>query len=159
MAGVSQVAHADWIDFLNENDGAVPEPNESDVGKDNGVGVTAFFSVKAAQAAYRDYSGRMPPDVLPIADAVGGNLVCLGLSASRTGVLFWDHETEELTALAPSFRSFLASLRRIDPSEKLLRPGQVQEVVVTDLGAKLLRQQAERKAAAAAADAQADKED
>ena len=115
--------HADWIEFLRRNDGATPEPNAHDEHRD--VAVQAFYGAAEARSAYRDLSDRMPPHLLPIADAEGGNFVCLGLGPRASGVLFWDHETEEATPVAASFARFLEGLFPFGPDSVELAPGQV----------------------------------
>ena len=117
--------HSDRIDFMRRHDGAIPEVNEFDVGLDNGSGVQKFYSAAEVREALRNLSDRMPPDLMPIADAEGGNFVCLGLSAGRSGVFFWDHEIERESSVAESFIEFLQRLRRFDPDSVQLKPGQV----------------------------------
>jgi len=69
----------------------------------------------------RWYSGRIPGNLLPIAHDPGGNLICIAVSGSDLGaVYFWDHEeespegqppsTDNVYLIAPSFDAFLASL-------------------------------------------------
>jgi hypothetical protein len=67
--------------------------------------------------------GRVPAGVLPIAEAGGGDSVCLDGREGRDGpVLFWDHEEEEpedpedesnLYFVAPDLASFLDGLTQI----------------------------------------------
>lgn len=72
----------------------------------------------------RNYSERIPPNMLPIASDPGGNLVCLSLKGPDRGkVYFWDHEMEadtdqgevpdysNLTLIADSFDDFIKNLR------------------------------------------------
>lgn len=92
-----------------------------------GVGVTDFLGVGRPDETdlvrvavqYRD---RVPDDMLPVAHAEGGNLVCLSLSDHDPGaVFFWDHEEEadegerptreNLHWIAGSLREFAAALR------------------------------------------------
>jgi hypothetical protein len=117
--------HGDWIDFLTQNDGAVPEVNEFDVGPQNGSGIQRFYSIAEVAAARRQLADRMSEAFLPIADVEGGNYVCLGLSPRSSGVLFWDHETEEATHISSSFSKFIDDLRPFDPGSVVLKPGQV----------------------------------
>lgn len=125
VPGATATDHADWIEFLRRNDGAIPEVNEFDVGTDNGSGVQAFYSAAEVRSALRQLSDRMPEHLVPIADAEGGNYVCLGLAPHGSGVLFWDHETEEATQISTSFAKFLENLRPFDPDSIELKPGQV----------------------------------
>ncbi len=67
------------------------------------------------------FKGRMPSNCIPIAEAEGGNLICISLAASTYGrIYFWDHETmdvdeekecnyfvENMPLLAVDFQNFL----------------------------------------------------
>lgn len=117
--------HSDWVDFLLQQDGAVPDVNEFDVGADNGSGVQTFYGAEEAVRTREHLSDRLPAYLLPIADAEGGNFVCLGLSPQVSGVFFWDHETERAIHLAASFTGFVEALRPFDPDSVELKPGQV----------------------------------
>ncbi len=117
--------HSDWLDFLQRNDGAVPETNEFDVSGAAGSGVQAFFGAEQSVAAHRRLGDRMPGHLFPVAEAEGGNYVCLGLTPGTGGVFFWDHETEEATRIAASFSAFQDGLRPFDPDSVELAEGQV----------------------------------
>ncbi len=117
--------HQDWIAFLNRHDGAVPDVNEFDVPPKGGSGIQRFFGGAEVSAAYSRLAGRLPNDLLPVGDAEGGNFVCLGLSRNRSGVFFWDHETEQTSLIATSFQEFIDCLRPLDSDSVQLRPGQV----------------------------------
>ena len=62
---------------------------------------------------------RIPPGVLPIAEDIAGNLVCLCIDREDAGAIYyWDHELEldmakydELTRLAADLPSFLSMLK------------------------------------------------
>ncbi len=65
------------------------------------------------------YSGRYPKELLPVAEAVGGNLILIRVEGRMKGeIYFWDHEQEgdeepvweNLTLLAPSFDQFMEAL-------------------------------------------------
>jgi hypothetical protein len=70
---------------------------------------------------YKDYKGRVPSHLLPIADDPGCNLVCLSLDGPDKGhVYFWDMsqdsgedppDTSNLHLIAKSFDEFIESLR------------------------------------------------
>ena len=81
---------------------------------------------------------RVPSLFLPIAEAEGGNLVCLSLREKDYGaVWFWDHEEEaeegaeptyrNLYVISDSFKKFWGSLQQFDPSQVELKEGQVEE--------------------------------
>jgi hypothetical protein len=62
-----------------------------------------YYDLLAAIDTYRD---RVPPNLLPIGDDPGGNLICLSLSGSDRGaVYFWDHEDEAEEDEAPSYEN------------------------------------------------------
>lgn len=67
------------------------------------------------------YKGRIPSNLLPIAHDPGGNLICIAVSGSDLGaVYFWDHElessegqppsTDNVYLIAKSFEAFLTGL-------------------------------------------------
>ncbi|MEM6791925.1 MAG: SMI1/KNR4 family protein [Myxococcota bacterium] len=73
--------------------------------------------------------GHISQQAWPIADAEGGNYVCLRREPSGAwGVVFWDHELEEETAISSTFSEFLDSLRNFDPASVELKPGQLISV-------------------------------
>lgn len=131
-----------YIAFLHTRNGGRPEPNISDLAEaqDWGVGVSEFFGIDQSpdvdlleQRLF--FEERVPEDLLPVADAEGGNLICLALTGEHRGaVFFWDHEWESeeneppgyenLHQIAPDFDAFLVSLK--PPGDRPL-PNQVQE--------------------------------
>jgi cell wall assembly regulator SMI1 len=67
----------------------------------------------------RAVAGRLPGDLLPVAQDPGGNLICLGVRGARTGrVFFWDHnaalfgrdEGQSVYPVAASWGEFLEAL-------------------------------------------------
>jgi SMI1-KNR4 cell-wall len=115
--------------LLQERNGGRPVPNVCILPEARrvGVGVTDFLGVGhpddtdlvRVAVQYRD---RVPDDMLPVAHAEGGNLVCLSLGDHEPGaVFFWDHEEEadegepptrgNLHWIAGSLRDFAAALR------------------------------------------------
>ncbi len=67
--------------------------------------------------------GRLPEGLLPVADAEGGNLVCLSLRSSDFGtVWFWDHERElvgdAVMLVADDLGQFLADLAPVAQSQE-----------------------------------------
>jgi SMI1-KNR4 cell-wall len=86
------------------------------------VGIACFLnlakdenSIEHACNLYRD---RIPSEFLPVADAVGGNLILIQIPTQH--IYFWDHELEEdkefeagyeaLTKLNESFDDFLQAM-------------------------------------------------
>ena len=115
--------------FLAQWNGGRPRPNvfhyESHGRKKSGM-VDWFLGIHGGEhdnlCEYaRWYKGRVPANLLPIAHDPGGNLICIAVSGSDLGaVYFWDHEyenpegqppsTENVYLIAPDFDAFLASL-------------------------------------------------
>lgn len=78
------------------------------------------LDLESRLAQYR--GGRLPVGLIPVADAEGGNLICLSARADDFGtVWFWDHERElagdAAQQIATDFRSFLADLAPIGGQE------------------------------------------
>lgn len=106
---------ADYKRFLEQSDGAKPEPNEA--------GVTRFLSIREVLRDRSSYEGCLEAKGLwPIADSEGGNYICLRRERGRWNVYFWDHELEEATRVATSFESYLADLSAADPDADLGLP-------------------------------------
>jgi hypothetical protein len=105
-------------EFLREHNGARPELNDVDAslpGADAGIGVDDFLGVDGLLDTVRRLGSRLRGDVVPIADAEGGNLVCM--SCQDGSIWFWDHELEDtdpLSRIADSLDVFLTMLRPFD---------------------------------------------
>ncbi len=77
-------------------------------------------SGESVQNKYRYMTAgeRIPKRVVPIAEDIGGNMVCMDVGPDRNGAIyFWDHEfeldddlEENLALIAPNFSAFLALL-------------------------------------------------
>ncbi|WP_160161114.1 SMI1/KNR4 family protein [Actinomadura sp. K4S16] len=103
---------------VHDNDLATPE------GEEIGIAVVSFLSLGSEGGDSMDeflgvYSGRYPKELLPVAEAVGGNLILIRVEGRMKGeIYFWDHEQEgdeepvweNLTLLAPSFDQFMEAL-------------------------------------------------
>jgi hypothetical protein len=113
----------DYRAFLLSNNVAVPEQNEYVIPQVT-TSVSTFFGVSDDEnddlvAEYDMFESRVPTNVLPIAAAGGGNLICLELKSGS--IFFWDHEQEanedepvnfdNMSFLASSFTEFLEKLR------------------------------------------------
>lgn len=151
-----------YLEFLERHDGGMPEANEfsiataddvatdsvpaDDVATDNpsagnASGVNEFLSIESVLAQKHLLGRRLPPEAFPVAEAEGGNLVCLVFGGPNHGhVFFWDHELEvdgegspshpNLIELASDFGGFLQSLSRFDPRSVRLDPERVKRVWV-----------------------------
>jgi SMI1 / KNR4 family (SUKH-1) len=128
--------------FLQTRNGGSPELNVSGLAEAQrwGVGVREFFGIDQSPdldllEQRRFHEDRVPEDLLPVADAEGGNLICLALTGEHRGaVFFWDHEWESeedespgyenVHRIAPDFDALIASLQ--PPGDRPL-PNQVRD--------------------------------
>lgn len=67
------------------------------------------------EEALGDLSGRLPARLIPFAEDAFGNVICLDFRGLGVPVAFWDHETERVTEVAPSFGEFLNLLYEPPP--------------------------------------------
>lgn len=136
----------DYRQFLLEFNGGEPEVNEFRVSDEQAAGVNQFFGLTQRQE-YGDLRfqrrlmlGRVPENMLPIANAEGGNLVCISVAVDRGdygAIYFWDHELEaeededpsyeNLHKIADNFNDFWESLSKFDISKVVLKEGDVEE--------------------------------
>ena len=114
------------------------------------IGVTDFLGVKGMVGRSRRLRGRLPEKLLPIADAEGGNLVCISVAEDDAGAIyFWDHQLEHrgdqaAEKIADSFDEFVARLRKLTESE--LPP---LEVISVEIDPEFLKMVKEQEAGAA----------
>lgn len=114
-----------FIDFLSKyNDG---ELNSNIVDGFDECSVRYFYGTTSEEysdieSTFKCFTGRMPLNCIPIAEAEGGNLVCMSLDSAETfgKIYYWDHETMDvddgeackysitsMPQLAASFKEFL----------------------------------------------------
>ncbi len=135
---IGKLAPTDLLEFLGKSDGAVPEDNEFLIPQQkNASGVTKFFSVDEIVSTKMKMHDRLVSACWPVADAEGGNLVCV-VVGKKSGVYFWDHEQEEavpswknMYRLACSLGEFLELLEPFDIGSVELKPEQVKSVWVS----------------------------
>ncbi len=129
-----------YVEFLRTQNGGRPEPNMCDLPEARywSVGVSEFFGIDRSPDLLqqrRSCEDRVPEDLLAVADAEGGNLICLALAGDHRGaVLFWDHEEESeddeppgygnVHRVASDFDAFTIALH---PVADQPLPSQVQE--------------------------------
>lgn len=64
---------------------------------------------------YETFAGRVPANLLPIADDPGSNLICLALGGGDRGrVYFWDRTSEAVYLIGNSFDEFMRALRLME---------------------------------------------
>jgi hypothetical protein len=147
-AAVGKKLPEDYRRFLLFSNGGKPENNEFSIPDEkNAAGIDRFYGLLGEPKSddllhqYQLFLDRIPMGILPIADASGGNLVCLSLCENTLGyVYFWDHELESeegvtatfsnLFLVGSSFDNFLAKLKSFDSSQVRLKPGQVKKAWV-----------------------------
>lgn len=81
--------------FLSEYDGAKPPTNIFPIDSANDSGVNRFIPSRRFLLEREKIEG-LPDRAFPIAWAEGGNYVLIDIDAGEA-VLFWDHETAQLT--------------------------------------------------------------
>ncbi|QDT46829.1 SMI1 / KNR4 family protein [Symmachiella dynata] len=110
--------------FLDEYDGAIPEPNVFSIGNTNNSGVNEFIPAQKILIELKGIIDEIPPLAFPFAWAEGGNDMVIDMGKDGA-VLFWDHETAEVTKIANDFNEFLSLLLRFNIDDVKLDPGQV----------------------------------
>lgn len=117
--------------FLLKSNGGSPVPNVFQVpGFHYKDAVLDFFygihnreEIFQLDKACDVYAGRIPADLIPIADDPFGNVICLGWKGKRRGkIYFWDHENEgdeqdygNVHLVASSLAEFLDTLQEGGP--------------------------------------------
>ncbi|KIL11061.1 SMI1/KNR4 family protein [Bacillus sp. Je.9.29.b] len=72
--------------------------------------------------AIKTYKDQLPEQIIPIADADGGDLICLDVSKINQGkIYFWDHELrdreQDLFLIADTFTEFIEGLFVVEDDE------------------------------------------
>lgn len=99
----------DFKKFIDEFDGATPEPNVYCCNNDEFFcGVNKFIPI---EKICEEAELLKIPHCIPFAFAEGGNYVLLNLN--NGSIVFWDHETEEKITIASFFIDFIESLEPI----------------------------------------------
>jgi hypothetical protein len=134
--------------FLLKHNGGRPIPNGFPIDglANNPFGMIHFFlgidnpvEVCNIDWSYEVLNGRIPSNLLPIADDPGGNAICLSLFGDDAGaVVFWDHAAEHLPPtyaniyrIADSFTEFIESLCDLQAENEIehtIRTGTIEEV-------------------------------
>ena len=118
-----------FIEYLEEHNDAELEVNTLDIG-DNECCIRFFYGTSSEAysdicVTYNDYQGRMPKEMIPIADPDFGNQICMSLAKETYGkIYFWDHETmdtdddepckltiEDMKEIASSFEELLDNIK------------------------------------------------
>ncbi len=122
---------AEYRNFLLMHNGGKPVPFDFQLGSEGPDSIHHVYGLNTKNHSdLRNiidcFKGRIPRQILPIADDPGGNQICIGISGKHRGrIYFWDHEKETTlfkfratTLLADSFGGFLNGLfEYIDPDE------------------------------------------
>ena len=117
-----------FLDYLQAHNDAQLEENILNLGG-NECCIRYFYgtsleSYSDIRMIYEDYKGRMPKELVPIADPDFGNLICISLDKAAYGkIYFWDHEIADLKEIAPSFDALLAGIKEspytAEPAKKM----------------------------------------
>ena len=105
-----------FVEYLQAHNDAQLEENILDLG-DNECCVRYFYGTSLEvysdiRMIYEAYQGRMPKELIPIADPDFGNQICMSLAKATYGkIYFWDHEIADLKEIAPSFDALLAGIK------------------------------------------------
>ena len=117
-----------YREFLKTFNVGIPAPNQIETPEIT-ASVVRFYGVSDNEIedllqTNDVYSGRLPENVLAIAEAAGGNLICLDLKTGE--VYWWDHEEEAVEDELQSFEimyllasSFPEFLGRLEPRRPL----------------------------------------
>lgn len=132
-----------YRNFLLRKGAGKPESNLLKVGDDQQINVRSFLGLTnehedGLMYVRREYLGRVSPEFLIIARDDSGNLICIRLSGSEMGsVYFWDHEEEILQErdamksnmykIADDFSLFLEKLMPFNADEVDLNPEDIKE--------------------------------
>jgi cell wall assembly regulator SMI1 len=102
----------DYKEFLLAHNGGRPKPNRFPIrgNRSDTQGILSWlygihddgtYNLIDQAAMFQD---RVPPELLPIGEDPGGNLICLTISGSnRNHVYFWTHEDEVDEGEIPSY--------------------------------------------------------
>ena len=135
----------DYIDFIrNHNGGYVTESVGTYYKNEKQKFIlTSMFGLGADDdliSQFKIYKRRIPSTCIPIGRDAGGNLICLNLSGSNYGyVYFWYHEEElnykegtitidDLYFIADSFKKFLNSIENEETGKTEVEGYKVKKV-------------------------------
>jgi hypothetical protein len=116
----------DYRDFMLRHAGGVPQTNILSTADGDDIGITTILGHEDVEETRRLLGERVPSNMIPVANAAGGNLIFLSLPAGN--VYWWDHELEDsepFRLIASNFTEFWDALRPFDVSSVKPRPGQV----------------------------------
>jgi hypothetical protein len=135
----------DYVEFLLLHNGGHPirdtykliEPIWNDVERGSEADIAWFYAlyhgefenINKAIFTFKEFSKRIPDELIPIGRSSGGNQICLCIKGPNYGkVYFWDHnwEAEEgkeptydnIYLIANSFTDFINSLYEYKPSKE-----------------------------------------
>ncbi|MFS0654928.1 SMI1/KNR4 family protein [Bacillus sp. 179-C3.3 HS] len=110
------------------------------------VPVGLFYGLEQNKYDIRDviktYKEQLPEKIIPIADADGGDQICLDVSELNQGkVYFWDHELrdgeQDLFLIADTFTEFIEGLFVVEEDEEDSETGAIDIQLSDDLLAML----------------------
>ena len=92
----------DYRQFLATTGGGLPDPDNcifNDEGRSflqTSIFINGFLTVQQIRDDLKNYRGRIPDGMFPMARDLSGNLILMGSRPEETGIYFWDHEQEDL---------------------------------------------------------------
>ncbi|MBC8059077.1 MAG: SMI1/KNR4 family protein [Clostridiaceae bacterium] len=123
----------EYVEFLDKYNGGKPESNITELPNTEirSFLITSFYGIckEAVNDIFQTlqiYEGRIPQKCIPIAQAEGGNLLCMNLDSDKFGyIYYWDHDEElnfeigeikieNLYFVATSFREFFEKIKPYD---------------------------------------------
>lgn len=112
---IGRAIPAPYRDFLKRTNGGVPIPRgfkwKDERGNETEAQVLEFLGVHDGEESiaerFATFGDRIPPNLVPIASEMGGNLVLMGNDGR---IFYWDHNWAEVHPLARSFDEFVGML-------------------------------------------------
>jgi len=106
-----------YKELVRTADAATPETGTFEYGNGLESAISEFLPIADPNSPCSLYSYvKRPPDgvpgtAIPFARDAGDNLLCFDFSIQPPAIQYYDHETKDMTRIAPSFEEFIDSLR------------------------------------------------
>ncbi|MCG7586875.1 SMI1/KNR4 family protein [Photobacterium sp. OFAV2-7] len=124
----------DYRCFMLEHNGGTPFPDmfkiPTEGNRGNSFLVDSFYPIHSKRSTHnliwylKEYSDRIPNELMAIGQDPGGNQICIAISGKNYGsIYFWDHELEcdgeppsyvNVYFISSSFTEFLGCLSEFD---------------------------------------------
>lgn len=129
----------DFRDFLLQSNGGRLEDNEFDVPRigTGAGGIVEFFGIRPGHriedlsSEFTRMEARVPKGFVPVADAEGGNVICICAKGRDSGAVFyWDHELEPSEGKKPTRRNLFKVADNFSQFWEMLLPSQVESIAL-----------------------------